>query len=69
MKNIFNKIFTATNFVDGILIVLAIVFIALCVSILGRKILFIPIAIIVIPLVGFVTKYIMNKLMDLNNDK
>lgn len=69
MKNFLKKIFTTKNYESGLLITILLCTITLAVSVLGWEILFIPIVIIAIAIIGSITNYIMNKLTDLNNNK
>lgn len=67
MKNILKRIFTATNFEAGFLMSILLLAIALSISVLGWKILLIPFTIVAIAVIGLITKYIMDKLMDPDN--
>lgn len=69
MKNFLRKIFTAKNFELGLLITILLGTISLAVSVMGWRLLLIPIGIIGIVTVGSITNYIMNKLTDLNDNK
>ena len=69
MKNFLKKIFTTKNYESGLLITILLGTITLAVSVMGWQILLIPIVIIAIAIIGYITNYIMNKLTDLNNRK
>jgi len=67
MKNILKRIFTAANYEAGLLVTILLLTIALSISVLGWKILLIPVAMIAIAVIGLITKFIMDKLMDPDN--
>jgi len=69
MLNVFKRIFTFANFEAGLLITILLLTIALSISVMGWKILFIPFTIVTIAVIGYITKYIMDKLTNLNNNK
>jgi hypothetical protein len=61
MKNVFKRIFTAANFEAGFLMSILLLAFALVISVMGWKILFIPITIIAIAVLGTIVRYAMNK--------
>jgi uncharacterized membrane protein len=61
MKNVFKRIFTFVNFEAGLLITILLLTISLSISVMGWKILFIPITIIAIFLLGTIVRYAMDK--------
>jgi hypothetical protein len=69
MLNVFKRIFTAANFEAGFLMSILLLAFALVIAVMGWKILFIPITIVAIAVLGYITKYIMDKLTNLNNNK
>jgi hypothetical protein len=62
MENFLKKIFTGKNYEAGLLITISLVTIMIALSVMGWKLLLLPIAFIGVALIGFVTNYIMNKL-------
>jgi len=61
MLNVFKRIFTAANFEAGFLMSILLLAFALVIAVMGWKILFIPITIVAIAVLGTIVRYAINK--------